>query len=186
MIDTLEKLKEAKYFLSEMESSLENPDRFRCNLSAFISAARSTTMVMNVEMAHAPGFSGYLPAKIQEANARTNGLMEYFHEQRRLTVHIRPLRPSRFINVELHETLNIHVNVNTPVVFTGTGGTIPVTIAEAEEAIEKMIRIEKVSKPPVVTRQYFFDDIKDRDVLSLSRQYYSEVEKIVRGFKGQL
>jgi hypothetical protein len=184
MKDTCEKLNEAKYFLCQMESNLENPDRFRWNLSAFISAARSTTMVMGVEMAHAPDFSDYLPAKIQEANTRTNGLMKYFHEQRRLTVHIRPIRPSRFISVELNLTLDL--NVNAPVVFTGTGGTLSTTKAEAEQALEQMIKIEKISKDEVVTRQYFFDDIKDRDIVTLSRQYYSEVEKIVRDFRDRV
>jgi hypothetical protein len=47
--DTRFKLNEAKYFLDQMIANVENHDNFEFNLSAFASASRSVTFVMEAE-----------------------------------------------------------------------------------------------------------------------------------------
>jgi hypothetical protein len=53
-----EKLNEAQYFLGRMKDVRNNREHFRWNLSAFLSAARSVTMIMNVQYTGSKGFGG--------------------------------------------------------------------------------------------------------------------------------
>jgi predicted DNA binding CopG/RHH family protein len=47
--ETSRKLEEAQYFLNQMIANLANPKDFKNNLSAFASASRSVTFVMQSE-----------------------------------------------------------------------------------------------------------------------------------------
>ena len=60
---TRHKLEEATYFLGQMKSTLEDDKVFSFNLSAFVTAARSVTMIMNVEFAHVTGFKSWYENK---------------------------------------------------------------------------------------------------------------------------
>jgi hypothetical protein len=53
---TIHKLEEAAYFLGQMKSTVEDDKVYSFNLSAFVTAARSVTLIMNVEFAHVTGF----------------------------------------------------------------------------------------------------------------------------------
>ena len=48
-MDTQQKYNEAEYFLGMMEENDENRQRFKYNFSAFVSAARSITFVLQKE-----------------------------------------------------------------------------------------------------------------------------------------
>lgn len=60
---TRHKLEEATYFLGQMKRSLEDDKIFSFNLSAFITAARSVTLLMKGEFSHATGFSTWIESK---------------------------------------------------------------------------------------------------------------------------
>jgi hypothetical protein len=47
--DTRFKLQEAEYFLEQMKNNVDNYKHFAFNLSAFVSAARSVTLVMQYQ-----------------------------------------------------------------------------------------------------------------------------------------
>ncbi|MCD6209368.1 MAG: hypothetical protein J7J01_00480 [Methanophagales archaeon] len=49
--DTREKLLEARYFLEQMKERQSDQDAFKYNLSAFLAAARSVTLIMQKEFA---------------------------------------------------------------------------------------------------------------------------------------
>jgi hypothetical protein len=50
------KLGEAQYFLGQMRDTVSDHEAFAYNLSAFLSAARSVTLLLQGEFAHTPGF----------------------------------------------------------------------------------------------------------------------------------
>jgi hypothetical protein len=55
-VDTQQKYNEAEYFLEMMKENDENRQRFKYNLSAFLSAARSVTFVLQKECSKNPEF----------------------------------------------------------------------------------------------------------------------------------
>ena len=177
--DLQEKLNEAQYFLRRMKEVANDREHFRWNLSAFLSAARSVTMIMNVQYARSDGYEGWLDGKIKEADLRTGGMVKYLKEQRRLTVHVRPLRPSAFIQVDL--TMHLDIGINAPTVITGTSSTL------ATKSISQPLKVESTVES---TRKqtYYFDDIKDRDILSICGSYIEEIKAIAaeceRKFEG--
>jgi len=58
-----DKLGEAHYFIHELIKNYHFPDEFRYSLSAFFQAARSTTLMIQSELAHYPGFDEWWKAK---------------------------------------------------------------------------------------------------------------------------
>jgi hypothetical protein len=59
-LDLIElKVAEADYFLNQMSQSGLDLFAFHCNLSAFLSAARSITLTLQAVMRHVPGFNGW-------------------------------------------------------------------------------------------------------------------------------
>lgn len=166
-----EKLNEAQYFLGRMKDVRNIREHFRWNLSAFLSAARSVTMIMNVQYAGSKGFEGWLAEKMKEADLRTGGMVKYLNEQRRLTVHIRPLKPSAHIKVDLQMILDVHLN---PAFLTGTAGTL----VAGHLTQDNSMKIEKTQETKV-EHTYYFDDVKDRDVLSICGVYFEEMKTVV-------
>ncbi len=61
--NTRPKLAEAKYFLAQMSKNQANGPVFRYNLSAFLAAARSVTMVMQKEFKETRGFTEWYAHK---------------------------------------------------------------------------------------------------------------------------
>lgn len=89
MTDTRDKLNEAAYFLTQMKANVEHKDGFRFNLSAFISALRSTTLFMQTEYTHTPGFLAWYETK--QAEMEQDSILKFFNQQRVLTIHKRPI-----------------------------------------------------------------------------------------------
>ncbi len=168
--DLQEKLNEAQYFLGRMKAVGNDREHFRWNLSAFLSAARSVTMIMNVQYTRFDGYKDWLTGKIKEADSRTGGIIKYLNEQRRLTVHIRPLKPSAFIEVNL--TMHLDIGIN-PAFITGTSATL------ATRALPQQLKIERTAVEETRKQTYFFDDIKDRDILSICGSYIEETKAMV-------
>ena len=62
-MDTQQKYNEAEYFLEMMKDNDENRQRFEYNLSAFLSAARSVTFVLQKESSKNPDFDEWYGKK---------------------------------------------------------------------------------------------------------------------------
>jgi len=169
MTDTNDKLNEAKYFLERMKEDRFNRDHFRWNLSGFLSAARSTTMIMNIEFSKFHNYEGWLPGKIDKANRRSKGLMKYFHEQRRLTVHVRQVKPSGHFSIACKQTMHVGGGF----VISGTGSTV--TISDPESGASN----ESLEDKPVKDCCWYFDDLSDKDVVGLCQDYVDELEMLV-------
>jgi hypothetical protein len=64
--DTLNKLEESGYFLIRMKQTANDWMLFKFHLSAFLSAARSISLVMQKEYAHAEDFKNWYKPKQEE------------------------------------------------------------------------------------------------------------------------
>ncbi len=93
MSNTRQKLKETKYFLEQMRNYVEDPEKFAFNLSAFLSAARSVTFIMQSEFKSSPEFSGWYKEKQKEMNSDEN--FKFFNNLRVATIHQKPVVPHK-------------------------------------------------------------------------------------------
>ena len=91
MTNTRDKLNEAKYFLEKMREAASDPDKVRYELTAFLSASRSITQIMQKEFSGKPGFIDWYTQKQKEM--AQNGTLKYLHRQRSITFHEHPVLP---------------------------------------------------------------------------------------------
>ena len=96
MTDTRDKLNEAAYFLNQLRTNAENKDEFRFNLSAFMSALRSTTLFIQKEYTHTPGFLAWY--KTKQAEMEKDSILKFFYKQRTRTIHIKPIAAQSLVH----------------------------------------------------------------------------------------
>ena len=85
----VEKFHEAAYFYEQMNVTVNNARTFPFNLSAFLSALRSTTFYLQVQYAHDGRFSDWY-AKAQES-LKKDPVLKMLNELRVEAVHQRPV-----------------------------------------------------------------------------------------------
>jgi hypothetical protein len=110
MSDTVEKLKEATYFLSRLQDTRSDREVFKFNLSAFLSAARSVTFYAQKEFKRAPGFEEWYATKQDEMGA--DPAMRFFLDSRNKVLKQKHIPTGAQINVTVTDTLNIAPNVS--------------------------------------------------------------------------
>src|SRR2546429_184321 len=82
---TEDKLQEANYFRNRLKDAGGKKDEFRWNLTAFISAARSVTYIMQKEYRHRKGFWDWYQLKQDEM--RADPLLRFIHDKRNEILH---------------------------------------------------------------------------------------------------
>src|SRR5258708_17738526 len=87
---TRDKLNEAAFFQQGLAAEKVDPDHYRYFMSAFISAARSITLLMQKEYAHTKGFAEWYPDRQGEMKADDE--MRFFNEQRVEAIHLARLK----------------------------------------------------------------------------------------------
>ena len=105
MTNTREKLGEAKYFFERMIEKQSECEAFQYNLSAFLSAARSITLIMQTEFDKVLGFKEWYANK--QTHVLADKTMKFLNNKRVMTIHQKPVRPR--VNVAANVTLNIPV-----------------------------------------------------------------------------
>lgn len=101
LTETKNKLNEARYFLNQMKMALSNPEILGYNLSAFVSAARSVTLVMQKECRGYLRFKRWYESKQKEM--KNDSIFNFFNKLRRYTIHINSIRMKREISVHINE-----------------------------------------------------------------------------------
>lgn len=164
---TRDKLNEAGFFLCKMSGAADDRDAFRFNLSAFLSAARSVTWVMQKQYAHSQSFSEWLTKKQAEMSA--NGLMQYFVEQRNQVTKQRAITSSFPVNIYFDQEENKALSIY---FIDGTGKTA------------QPLNIDRVpmNAPGCL---YYFKDFPEKDAVSLCQDYLNEVERIVSDWESR-
>lgn len=77
---------QANFFLGRLARSSASPFEFHCYLSAFVSACRSITSVLQTVMKRVPRFESWYAAK--QAELRESTFAKFFHSVRNLDQHV--------------------------------------------------------------------------------------------------
>jgi len=169
MTSTKEKLLEAKYFLERMIENRANRDAFKYNLSAFLSAARSVTLIMQKEFGNVLGFADWYA--VQKSKMATDDKMKILDDKRDVTIHQEPIRPRAHVFVSITD----HINVT---------DSVSVHVIRADGTIER--HNSTPSPPPApnetestVEWRWYFDEIPNIDVIEVCREHISKLESIV-------
>jgi len=172
MNNTKKKLEEAKYFLEQMQAYVEDPKKFVFNLSAFLSAARSVTFVMQSEFKSSPGFDDWYEDKKKEmANDKD---FEFFNKLRVATIHKKPVVPHKKIKISISETIATSESI-----------TIRVIDKEGNVVSEQTVKSEPQKNKPsqeteVTTKHsWYFEERPNDDLLELCNKYIQKIEKLV-------
>lgn len=177
--DTREKLNETLYFLKQMEAKQPERDNFKFNLSAFLSAARSITLIMQKEFSKVPDFNnwyeGIAIGKDEE--------MKFFNRKRILTIHQKPVKPRARVDVNICvPTANITINAYSPTVITTKADEIIGQRVEPEQISSKATSTSDKSismGESVTTWRWYFEEFPDMDVLTLCKEHSKKLEALV-------
>ncbi|MCG8450584.1 MAG: hypothetical protein MI725_13530 [Pirellulales bacterium] len=162
------KLNEAKYFLAQMRSWVNDRSAFNFNLSAFLAAARSVLQYAHKE---AQSKSGGL-AWYDDAVARHN-TVRFFKDKRDFSIHANPISPSATINVSFTDTLHLSESISTTIVR--NDGTVEEILASPPTPNEA-----STGSGYSVTYEYYFTDWNGSDdVIALSDTYITQLKSIV-------
>ena len=162
---------EAKYFLQCLSEKQSDRDAFKYNLSAFLSAFRSITFIMQKEFANIPEFELWYIS--QQVILRLNDKMKLLNAKRVLTVH----------QVPVQLRAEIHINIGEQITLTDT---LTMEIIHSDRAIEK-------EEPAIIeyplpsfdeTKEndqwfWYFDDYPNFDVLSICNECVIYLETII-------
>lgn len=153
------KNREAEYFLSVMKQTFEDDNAFSCNLSAFLSAARSMTFYMQKQYSHRNGFAEWYCRKQIEMSADRE--LVFLKKARVEDIHTETVR---------------------------TGATREATgDARACIAVEGTLENEQVGetkpKPPTQsspkTLRRFFPELENGDVVEFCERQLAKLSKLV-------
>ena len=170
MSDTRQKLEEAKYFLEQMQVSAEDRKKFAFNLSAFLSAARSVTFIMQSEFKSYPGFNDWYKDKQEEMNNDRD--FKFFNKLRVATIHKKPVVPYKKIEIDISETIHISESV-----------TIRVTDKEgkviSEQTLEPKESKSSQETEVAIRHSWYFEKSPHDDLFELCNKYIQKIEKLV-------
>ena len=163
--DTLNKLEEAGYFLIRMKQTANDWKLFKFHLSAFLSAMRSISLIMQKECAQYPGFGKWY--EHQQEEMREDKLLNFFKELRNTSIQQKQVNP------------RIQVSFSVTDLFSMPSGST-IVIGDKEEGpyltngpvvAEAATDVTKVHS----TQKWYFNAEPDEDVITLCERYLSNM-----------
>lgn len=169
MTITRDKLYEAEYFLNRMIEKQSDRAAFKFNLSAFLAAFRSITLIMQKEYKHYQDFDDWY--KPYKEDFVADNRMKLLNEKRVQTIHLKPLEPKAHVDVEIIDTITISDSVS--IILKQANGTI-----ERYESKPQPPKSPKEEKTTVKWRWYF-EEMPDTDVITICQECISKLQAIV-------
>jgi len=124
------KLREAEYFLERMRAELSEPEHFKFNLSAFLSAGRSVAQyALNESSGKRGGRRWY------DAFLKAHSLVKFLTTERDTNIHHRPIDPSGHVDVYATDIARFNERV-TVEKFDASGNLVEVT-SSPEPSVEE-------------------------------------------------
>ena len=96
------KLDEAAHFRRQMKATEHDPEDFKHNVSAFLTAARSVLMYAFTEVGRGRPGRAWLDGRMSRSP-----LLQFFKDQRDLSVHHKPVSMERRVDITMHERIGI-------------------------------------------------------------------------------
>jgi len=170
MSDTRDKLQESRYFLERMTLTQAERNAFKYNLSAFLSASRSVTLIMQKEYDKISGFKRWWPEKQKEI--RSDDAMRLLNEKRVMTIHTQPVRLRGQVDISIKEHITISDSVS--IVLTHADGTVE---RREPESIPPPVATETGSN---IEWRWYFDELPEKDVLALCKEHMAKLDALVK------
>ena len=163
-----EKINEARYFLGGMREVLDQPEHFRYELSAFMSAARSVFQYIHKEVKTDPPKLAWY-----ESQVSSNPVIQFLRNARNTSIHARPVRPKQVVHAVVTDRMTASAGAwLTRVDADGTVSHGPAPYIEPTPPV--------VEQAPHVSHAYYFDGWAGKeDVLSLCATYVKEIVAFV-------
>lgn len=164
-----EKLAEAYYFYSRMSVELHDRFPFVCNLSAFLSAARSVLQFACKEAKPKPGGQQWYDNLMNRSS-----ILSFFRDKRDINIHEQPVKP--LLHAEEILTSTVHFS-----------GSVSVTHPDVNENVSYQSRPaiseskpKKSESPALGTIRYRFADWKGvEDLMILCELYLQELQQVI-------
>ncbi len=171
MTNSRAKLLETKYFLDCMTKNQIECDTFKYNLSAFLAAARSVTLIMQTEFSKVLGFNQWY--KNKQTEMENDSTMNIMNNKRRMTIHVTPVIATEHTNINI----SLQLNIPSPSV------SIEVRNSHGNVVEQRESRSEPPpphSAPKVTTETlWYFEELPNTDVLTLCKKYIDYLDALV-------
>jgi hypothetical protein len=142
---------------------------FKFHLSAFLSAARSITLVMQKEYAHAAGFESWY--EHQQEEMRKDELLTFFNALRVTSFHIKQVQPGFRFSLPVADLFAMPSG-STVMMGDKNEGTYLTNASVAEGAATDVTKIR-------AEQRWHFDEKSDEDVITLCERYLSSMSTLV-------
>jgi hypothetical protein len=142
---------------------------FKFHLSAFLSAARSITLVMQKEYAHTARFESWYQR--QQEEMRKDGLLTFFNNLRVTSFHIKQVQPRVQFFTSCEDLFSMPSG-STIVMGDKNEGAYLTNASVAEVAATDVAKIR-------ADQRWLFDEKPDEDVITLCERYLSSMSTLV-------
>lgn len=183
-MDTEQKYNEAEYFLGMMKENYENRQSFKYNLSAFLSAARSITFVLQNERPKNPESKEWYTKKQKwmKEDVR-NALFTFFVNKRNCVLKEGVINPQAEISITVDVAIVASLDIEA-------------VVRDAEDHLKNHEYSESSAKPKPASKpngieetknKWFFKDWQytDEDIITLCERYLKELNIIVEEAKSK-
>jgi hypothetical protein len=162
------KLDEAAYFLSRLSKVIDQPEAFKFELSAFLSAARSALQYAYKEIEGTPSKKAWYDKLFDRCP-----LLGFFKDKRDMNIHRRPINPTMQVGVGITEVL--HLSASLSFVLTNQEGEV---IQRGTTSPDPIPQSEPV--PAAISYRYTFPDwTGNEDIITLCGDYLTEIRDVV-------
>jgi len=175
MTATQQKLTEAFIMLAQARAASNDYVVFIANLNAFVSAARSVTLVMQTEFNSVPGFSEWY--ELQQQEMKKHGEFDFFNSLRVDTVHVRPFNASSNYTVTFAGGLTVSGGTKVEIPLGRVDDRGNIVAADKEPVIIDGSPVHGIERS--TSRTYCFSDRPQEDAVTLCEEYVKKVAGIV-------
>lgn len=165
-----EKIKEAEYFYGRMTAEVAQRDNFKCEFSAFLSAARSVLQYACKEAEAKPGGK-----KWYDAYLASSPVLQFFRTKRNINIHTEPIDPLMAISISVSDSISLSGSFSATVLREGK----VVREIKPDPPAPQKPPIKKEAEPSIERRYIFADWSGSEDVFELARKYLSELRAVV-------
>ena len=181
MSRTRDKLKEAQFFLEELEQAWQKVLEFDYFLSAFVSSSRSILWIMRSEYTDVPGWEEWFDSK--DTNAEESTFLKRVNELRVRSEKIEPLKTAlqASLCIELDDAEVAAQLEDKLLQFRGKECKITIDPGRVSAAMrEAQVKGDTLSFPGKVEDiRRTVNEFPDQDVVPVCRRYYSMLESLV-------
>jgi hypothetical protein len=178
MADTRERLDEARFFLSELQSRYHNMPTFRYYLNAFITSARSVSWIMKAEFNDVEGWAEWYKSK--QPTPEEQLLLKQTTDARNRSQKQGPLKPVYQLTV-IVDAADMPVDIE-ELKKKMIGKTFLLDVKGVSEDMSQEVLIVGDENDFVGEVERFFmklDDFQNEDVLKICSSYFSFLERMV-------